>query len=177
MCPHSEPSGIIVDNLWSRGLQSVPVMAWQPRLISDGQSVDRVPSQLPVPLSCSVKDLVLLPPPNRVFCLSCCALSPGCPQSRSSSIISAAGPQSQDSLTWVALCLPTLLPKRNLIILLINLMCIYCIYLTSMYVTICTYSPLFLSFVSFALTYLMSILQYIIHECSVMVVVHLKMYS
>lgn len=59
-------------------------------------------------------------------------------------------------------------------------MCIYCIYLTSMYVTICTYSSLFWSFmlfVSFASTYLMSILQYILLECSVMVVVHLKMYS
>lgn len=96
--------GIIMDSLRSRGLQSSPNMVRQPRVNNDDQPLHRAPPQLSATLSCYVQGLtsfcypvawVPLPPSPfsfRGLCLSCCALSPGCPQPHFSSIVSAVRP-------------------------------------------------------------------------------------
>lgn len=130
-----------MDSPRSSGPQSPPVMAGQ-LWINNDLSLNRTTSKLSAYPLLPVKgnDLTCLrgpvawvsvPPSFRSLCLSLFALSPGCPQPHTSSIISATWPQSQDSLIWVALCLPILLPKRNLIIGIANLLCIYCIYWTA----------------------------------------------
>ena len=136
-----------MDSSWSRELQCGPVKAWPPQVNNDEKSLRRAPSRLSATLSCSGQGLVLLPSPFRSFCLSCCILSTGCPQLRSSSVISAAWPQSQDSLTWVAFCLPTLLPKINLIVISSSQSYVHILYIFNQHV--CNHMYILVSLLEF----------------------------
>lgn len=147
-----------MDSSRSRGLQSSPVVAWRPADNNGDRPARSAASRLSA--GC-VQGLVLAPLRQRVARVALAA----------SFVISATRPQGQDSLTRVALCLPTPLPKRNVIKGPVICMWIDGIYLTGMYLIIYLHTRLhyLLCVFLFGSTYFVSILQCIILKCRAIV--------